>query len=139
MTLTSVELLLVAGRAVFLVFSFVIAAVAFVAWRRTLRAQTEQILQQTTIVLQRLAALEARIDATKVGVTELTERLDRSPPPLPAASGPASPAAGYQIAIRLAKGGATREELMAGCGLSLSEAELVQRLHGPAAAAHTHN
>jgi hypothetical protein len=34
------------------------------------------------------------------------------------------------MAIRLAKGGASREELMAGCGLSLAEAELVQRLHG---------
>jgi hypothetical protein len=34
------------------------------------------------------------------------------------------------MAIRMAKGGASREELMAGCGLSLNEAELVQRLHG---------
>ena len=37
---------------------------------------------------------------------------------------------GYQMAIRLAKNGASREDLMAGCGLSLAEAELVQRLHG---------
>jgi hypothetical protein len=47
---------------------------------------------------------------------------------VPAAGGP-----GYQIAIRLAKSGASREELVAGCGLSLLEAELVQRLHGAAA------
>jgi hypothetical protein len=38
---------------------------------------------------------------------------------------------GYQIAIRLAKSGATREELISGCGLSIHEAELVHRLHAP--------
>lgn len=135
MTLPSVELLLAAGRAVFLVVSFVIAAVAFAAWRRTMRQQTQHMLQQTNIVLQRLAALEARIDATKVCVTEIGERIDR-PLPAPAAPAPASPGSGYQVAIRLAKSGATREELMAGCGLSLHEAELVQRLHGPGAGPH---
>jgi hypothetical protein len=133
MTVPSVELLLAAGRAVFLLVSFVIAAVAFTAWRRTMRLQTEHMLQQTNMVLQRLAALEARIDATKVCVTEIGERIDR-PLPTPAAPVPANPSGGYQIAIRLAKGGASREELMAGCGLSLHEAELVQRLHGPGAA-----
>jgi hypothetical protein len=43
----------------------------------------------------------------------------------------AAPAPGYQIAIRLAKGGASREELISGCGLSIHEAELVHRLHAP--------
>ncbi|MDE2450302.1 MAG: DUF2802 domain-containing protein [Gammaproteobacteria bacterium] len=57
----------------------------------------------------------------------LVERLDR-----PAAAAPSqSLSPGYQIAIRLARGGASREELMSGCGLTLAEAELVRRLHGP--------
>jgi len=129
MTLPSVELLLVAGRAVFLVFSFVLAAIAFTAWRRSAQGQTNQLLAQTNTVLQRLAALETRIDATKVALSQLGERLDRPLQPASAATG-GTP--GYQIAIRLAKGGASREELMAGCGLSLSEAELVHRLHGQA-------
>jgi uncharacterized membrane protein YeiB len=116
-TLTSVEFLLLAGRAVFLLFSFIVAAVTFSAWRRATRAQTEQVLSQTNTVLQRLAALEARVDATKITLLQLGDRL------------------GYQMAIRLAKGGASREDLMAGCGLSLAEAELVQRLHGSAGAA----
>jgi len=123
--LTSVEFLLLAGRAVFLLFSFVIAAVAFTAWRRATQAQTDQVLTQTNTVLQRLASLEARVDATKVTLSQLGERLER-----PAATAPGAPAAGYQMAIRLARSGASREELMSGCGLSLAEAELVQRLHG---------
>jgi Protein of unknown function (DUF2802) len=128
--LTSVEFLLVAGRAVFLLFSFVIAAVTFTGWRRATRVQTEQVLSQTNTVLQRLAALEARVDATKITLSQLGDRLER-----PAAAASPGPSHGYQMAIRLAKRGASREELMAGCGLSLAEAELVQRLHGQTGAA----
>jgi hypothetical protein len=125
--LTSVEFLLVAGRAVFLLFSFVVAAFAFTSWRRAIQVQTAQVLSQTNTVLQRLAALEARVDATKTTISQLGDRLER--PALPPTTGN-GPAASYQMAIRLAKGGASREELMAGCGLSLAEAELVRRLHG---------
>ena len=129
MTVPSIDMLLIAGRAVFLLFSFVFAAVAFTAWRRATQQQTQHLLSHTDLVLQRLAHLEARVDATKLSVSELGARVER-----PAEAAPAPPAAapGYQLAIRLAKGGASREELMAGCGLSLTEAELVQRLHAPA-------
>ena len=65
MSVPSVELMLVAGRAVFLVFSFVFAAVTFTAWRRATRAQTEQVLAQHGVVLQRLAELEARVELHK--------------------------------------------------------------------------
>jgi len=127
MTLPSAEFLLIAGRAVFLVFSFVVAAISFTAWRGATRRQTAEVLSQTQLVLERLAELEARVDATRITVAELRERLDR-----PAAAAPSqSPSHGYQIAIRLARGGASREELMSGCGLTLAEAELVKRLHGP--------
>lgn len=129
MTVPSIDLLLIAGRAVFLVFSFVFAAIAFTAWRRSTQLQTQQLLTHTDLVLQRLAHLEARVDATKLSVSELGTRVERPTEP---ATAPATVAPGYQLAIRLAKGGASREELMAGCGLSLTEAELVQRLHAPA-------
>jgi alkylation response protein AidB-like acyl-CoA dehydrogenase len=126
MTVPSVEMLLIAGRAVFLLFSFALAAVAFTRWRRAIQAQTERVLANHEIVLQRLADLEARVAATNV--SRLGERIER---PQQLASAPATPAPGYQIAIRLAKGGASREELISGCGLSIHEAELVQRLHAP--------
>jgi alkylation response protein AidB-like acyl-CoA dehydrogenase len=129
MTLPSAEFLLIAGRAVFLVFSFVIAAISFTGWRRATRRQTAEVLSQTQLVLQRLAELEARVDAARSAVAQLGERLDRPSAPAPAPS--RSPSPGYQIAIRLARGGASSEELMTGCGLTLAEAELVKRLHGP--------
>src|SRR5579883_1984603 len=127
MILPSADFLLIAGRAVFLVFSFVVAAISFTAWRRATRRQTAEVLAQTQLVLQRLAELEARVDTVRTAVAGLGERLER--PAAPAPSHPPSP--GYQIAIRLARGGASREELMSGCGLTLAEAELVRRLHAP--------
>jgi alkylation response protein AidB-like acyl-CoA dehydrogenase len=129
MTVPSIDILLIAGRAVFLVFSFVFAAIAFTAWRRATQQQTQHLLTHTDLVLQRLAHLEARIDATKLSVSELGARVER---PTEAAAAAPTAAPGYQLAIRLAKGGASREELMSGCGLSLTEADLVQRLHAPA-------
>lgn len=128
MTVPSVEMLLIAGRAVFLLFSFVLATLAFIRWRRATLAQTEVLLANHNIVLQRLADLEARVAATQVSLSRLGERLER---PQQVASPTAAPAPGYQIAIRLAKGGASREELISGCGLSTHEAELVHRLHAP--------
>jgi alkylation response protein AidB-like acyl-CoA dehydrogenase len=131
MNLPSADFLLIAGRAVFLVFSFVVAAISFTGWRRATRRQADEILSQTQIVLQRLAELETRVDATRSMVATLNQRLERpAAGPVPAHA----PSPGYQIAIRLARGGASREELMAGCGLTLAEAELVRRLHGPQAA-----
>jgi Protein of unknown function (DUF2802) len=130
MPVPSVEMWLIAGRAVFLLFSFVLATLAFIRWRRATQAQTAVVLANHEIVLQRLANLEARVDATQVCIARLGERLERPPQSAsPAAASATAP--GYQIAIRLAKGGASREELISGCGLSTHEAELVQRLHAP--------
>ena len=130
MTVPSVEMLLIAGRAVFLLFSFVLAAVAFIRWRLTAQAHTAQLQANHEVVLRRLADLEARISATNVAVSQLGERIER---PQQLTSAPAAAAPGYQIAISLAKGGASRDELISGCGLSINEAELVHRLHAPQA------
>jgi alkylation response protein AidB-like acyl-CoA dehydrogenase len=130
---TSFDLMLVAGRAVFLVFSFALAAVSFTLWRRATRTHSEQLVAHNTIVLQRLADIETRVDATKALIVQLAERMDQ---PQRLATGSNAPSPGYQIAIRLAKGGASLDELMSGCGLSLHEAELVQRLHAPHSGSH---
>jgi hypothetical protein len=129
--MSSLEMWLIAGRAVFLLFSFTLAALAFTRWRRAAQSQTDQLLAKHDVMLQRLADLEARVDATNAQLTQLAEHL-RQPPQQPLAAAPAAPASpGYQIAIRLAKSGASRDELISGCGLSIPEAELIHRLHAP--------
>jgi uncharacterized coiled-coil protein SlyX len=140
----SFDQVLLVGRAVFLVFCFLLATFAFTRWRRASERTTELFFEQNTTLLKRLNALEEQLGATHAQLAEarreiasvatradsLTERLEdneqrRTPAPA------ATTAPSYQIAIRLAKSGAPREELMASCGLSRQEAELVQRLHAP--------
>src|SRR5262245_56394795 len=125
------------GRAAFMVLGFIVAAIAFVRWRRASERTTELFFEQNTKLLQRLSALETQLAAqhsqlvsTRDEVATLAGRLEqegeqrRTPTPAP------STAPSYQIAIRLARSGAPREEIMTSCGLSRQEAELVQRLHG---------
>lgn len=128
MNLSNIDFLLITGRAVFLVFSFALAATTFTAWRRAAHAQTEQVLSQGRALLERLADIQNTLQATAGSVTQLTERIEH---PSMLAAPPPGASPGYQIAIRLARGGASSEELVSGCGLTRAEAELVRRLHGP--------
>lgn len=120
------------GRAVFLVFSFVLAAVTFAAWRRAAIRQLEQSLTHNAQVLRRLEGLDAGLAAVTALIGQVTETLERSTR-ADAVGGRAL--AGYPIAIRLARSGASPPELVSTCGISLSEADLVCRLHGTARAA----
>jgi len=140
----SLDQALLIGRAVFLVFCFLLATVAFTRWRRASERTTELFFEQNTSLLQRLSAMEEQLAATHAQLTEarseitaiatrtesLAERLDDSEQRRTSAPA-ATTAPSYQIAIRLAKSGAPREDLMSSCGLSRQEAELVQRLHAP--------
>lgn len=123
----SIEFALIAGRAVFLVFCFIFAAIAFTRWRRAADRSTAQFAEQTAAVLQRLTVLEGRLEATQASCAEISERIANTGP---SATG-SLPSPSYQIAIRLARSGATREEMMSSCGVTRQEAELMQRLHAP--------
>ena len=144
LTAISLDQALLIGRAVFLVFCFVLATVAFTRWRRASERTTELFFEQNTTLLKRLSAMEQQLATSHTQLAEarneitaiatrteaLAERLEDSEQRR--TSAPAATAApSYQIAIRLAKSGAPREELMSSCGLSRQEAELVQRLHAP--------
>jgi hypothetical protein len=123
--------LLLAGCGTLLVFVFALAALCFDAWRRATRRQSQHLITHSQSLLEQLSALDARMNATATAVRRLDERLERSRTPGTTPLGGAA-VPGYQIAIRLARGGASCEELMANCGLSLGEADLVRRLHGAA-------
>jgi len=122
--------LLLAGCGTLMVFAFALAALTFDGWRRATRRQSQHILTHSENLAQQLSALDARVNATATAIRRLDERIERTAPP--AAQPKGTPAPGYQIAIRLARSGASREQLMTSCGLSLGEADLVRRLHGAA-------
>ena len=126
---------LLIGRAAFLVFAFVLAAVTFSAWRRAAARQSERSLSHEAELLKRLDGLDARLVVARNLITQLTEALERTPR---ADSSSARTAPGYPIAIRMARSGAAAAELVAACGISQSEADLVCRLHGSPRAASTY-
>jgi hypothetical protein len=125
----SIELALLAGRALFLVFCFVLAAITFTRWRRATDRNSQLFMQHTATVLERIAALETRLESLQASQTDLGEKVSG----LAASSGGSSSASGYQVAIRMARTGASRDDLMSSCGITRQEAELLQRLHAPAA------
>lgn len=120
--------LLLAGCGTLMVFAFALAALTFAGWRRATRAQSEHLFTHSQALVEHLSALAERVTATATAIRRLDERIERQAQPGAQIQG--APAPGYQIAIRLARSGASREELIAGCGLSPDEAELVCRLHG---------
>ena len=124
----SIDTLLIAGRAIFLIFSFVLAAVTFSRWRRAAHRNIAQLTIQNNLVLERLGAIEERVAATSFRVAELAAQVE-SEQRAAAAADAAAPR--YEVAIRLARGGASRDELIANCGLSRQEADLVLRVHAP--------
>jgi hypothetical protein len=94
---------------------------------QALQLQHESVRAQLNDLTERTAALGAALAA-------LSGRIESPQPALPAAR-PTPQRSGYEIAIRLARGGASIDELMASSGATRSEAELLRRLHGGAAEA----
>lgn len=123
------DIALLTGRAVFLVFCFVFAAIAFARWRRASERQTTHFEEVNTVLTARLTQIEQAIGSLQRRLEEMAERQDGEGRRVVASTATAAPS--YQIAIRLARGGAPHEELMSSCGLTRQEAELVQRLHAP--------
>jgi hypothetical protein len=142
-TLPSLELLLIAGRAIALVFGLLTFAWAFRHWRRAAMRDTQRVFEQLDLVRSELLIMKEvmhhtthrdaghresvyrdsgyRSDATP-RVANYESRL-----PVAAASGTGR---GYENAARMARNGAAKEELIRSCGVTSHEAELLVKLHG---------
>src|SRR5678815_1679378 len=123
----SVETLLMVGRAALLLGAFWIFALAFSRWRRS----DERHMQQLRVDLQRTFAevrsLHETIAVMSARMESLSERAESDSRLAPA--GAVSSQRGYDLAARLVKNGAGVEELVASCGITRHEAELLTRLH----------
>jgi hypothetical protein len=125
----SLDMALIAGRAVFLVLGFVFAAITFGRWRRAAERSAERFAEQNTALLAQLAKMEESLAEAHRKLDALGEHREGENRRV-VAGGTSAPS--YQIAIRMARSGVTRDELMTSCGLTRQEAELVLRLHAPA-------
>jgi hypothetical protein len=114
----------------------IVAALLGLTWalRRQRREFTEQL--GTLLIAQQQARAETQVLAERVTalatlIAALPARFERpveAPPPQPRARREASPVRSYETARRLARSGASIEEIVATCGVAGSEARLLQRL-----------
>lgn len=123
-----VEWILFGARAALLVAGLLVLAVAIGRWRRASVAQADLLaaaLDETRSELRLLTELSSRL-ADRVGALQeqISTRAELSAAQLPAA-------AGYDVGLRLARSGATPEEIAATSGVTRQEAQLLAHLHGP--------
>jgi len=136
--LPSLELLLIAGRAVALVLGLLIFAWAFRHWRRAASRDTQRVFEQLDLVRSELLIMKEvmhhsahRTDS--VPANRSTKHYDlpaatHSTPRLLATTNASG--RGYEIAARMARNGAGKDELIRSCGITGHEAELLVKLHG---------
>jgi len=116
---------------------FITAAFFTFAWalRRMRRESAEQLDRVLTLQKQARAEVQAlaeRLSALTALVAAIPARIERpveAPPPPPRARRESSPVRSYESARRLARSGATVEEIVATCGLAGAEARLLRRMH----------
>lgn len=95
---------------------------------RTLEREAARQFEQLDLAagdLKLLCEGIAALDAKLAAVASRVESLARSTPA-------AGVGRGYGLAVRMARGGAGRDQIVSSCGLGAQEADLVARLHGAA-------
>jgi len=128
LTLPSLDILVLATRAVLLLGAFCVFALAFIRWRAADARNNAQLLQQLERTFAEIRTLHETVAVMAVRLETLSERSDAGAR-LASAATAVSPR-GYDIAARLAKNGADADALIENCGLTRQEAELMVRLHG---------
>jgi Protein of unknown function (DUF2802) len=125
----SLESIALVGRAALLIGAFWIFALAFIRWRRADERQSQELYARLDRAFGELRSLHETVTVMNARLESLSERAESEPrsPPVAAAVGAQR---GYDLATRLAKNGASPEELVASCGVTRHEAELLSRLHG---------
>lgn len=123
----SIETVMIVGRAAMLLGAFWIFALAFSRWRRADERQMQHIAAQLQRTFAEVRSLHETVAVMSARMDSMSERAESDARLAPAGAG--SSQRGYDLAARLAKNGAAVDELVASCGLTRHEAELLSRLH----------
>lgn len=115
-------MILLTGAGV-IVAGILIGAVFAARINRTATLQHRQILDGSAWIAEQLEQLGSALAVTDARLAALAARLEEQS--RSQGAGPTS----YNVAIRMARSGATRQELITTCGVTQQEADLVLRLH----------
>lgn len=124
----SLDIVLIVLRGLLLIGAVCVFALAFIRWRRNDEQNTLRLQQQFERAFAELRSLHETVTVMSARIEALSERAEMSTRLAPASV--AAPQRGYDMATRLAKNGAEVDELVANCGITRHEAELLVRLHG---------
>lgn len=124
----SLELTLSLALSLATTLAFLAATWVFRRWRQKAECDAQRMFEQLDLIRAEVMLLADRIHGMEVAAPPVRER--PAPVEIKAPTVTNSPAPrGYEVAARLARGGATCEELISSCGLSRHEAELLMRLN----------
>ena len=110
--------------AIVVMAAVLIAALFSARLKRAAAAQACEILDKSAQLAEQMSELGNVLAATDARLVMLAGRLDEQSHSTQGAA-PTS----YNVAIRMARSGASRQELMSTCGVTQQEADLVLRLH----------
>ena len=123
----SIETVMMISRGALLLGAFWIFALAFSRWRRADERQMQHLAAQLQRTFAEVRSLHETIAVMGARLESLGERAESDARLAPA--GAVGAQRGYDLAARLAKNGAAVDELVASCGITRHEAELLSRLH----------
>jgi len=121
------------ARALLLLVAFAGFAWALVSTRRQSAENNAQLAARLDTALGEIRKLSGQVIALGGSLEAMGTRLQQASAQRPAAAA-APPAAsqntrGYETAIRMARSGASVDEIVASCGTTRAEAKLLRRLH----------
>jgi hypothetical protein len=110
--------------AVVVMAGILIAALFSARLKRAATAQAGEILAKSARQADQIGELSTALAATDARLVMLIGRLEEQ-----SRSTQGVAPTSYNVAIRMARSGATRQDLMTTCGVTQQEADLVLRLH----------
>jgi hypothetical protein len=120
-------------RALLLLAAFAGFAWALVSARRQAAQGNAQLAARLETALGEIHKLSGQVAALGGTIESLGMRLHQAevqrPVPAPAPAAASVNTRGYETAIRMARSGASVEEIVASCGTTRAEAKLLRRLH----------
>ena len=119
------DYVLIPVTGVIIVLAGILIAAYFAARiKHSVTAQSRDILGSAAWLAEQIEQLGAAMTVTDARVTALAARLDEHSRTTQGAG-----TTSYNVAIRMARSGASRQELMSTCGVTQQEADLILRLH----------
>jgi hypothetical protein len=110
--------------AIVVLAGLLIAALFAARLKRFATLHSREALAGSAYLAEQLEQLQGALAAADTRVAALAARLDEH-----SRTTQAGGSTSYNVAIRMARSGASRQELMSTCGVTQQEADLVLRLH----------